>query len=206
MLSHFLIALLLSFVGSLPFGMINMTVAHAAIRRGLKYALWAAAGAAIVELMQVFVALKFAWYFTENTEVEQAFQAIAAVVFFAAGTYFFFFAKAGPAFREQDFDGQRRGHAFLKGMFISSLNLMVIPYWIFYGTLLTANGLLKGDNPHLIVFSAGTMFGTFSLLVCYALLGARILSKSELVTSWVNKFIGALLFAFGGYQLVELLG
>ncbi len=202
--THFLIAFGLSYIGSLPFGMINMMVAHTAIRKGLRFAVWAAVGASLVELLQVFVALKFTWLFTENTEVEHTFQVIASVVFFAAGVYFFFFAKTKAAVAEPELNGRRRNE-FFKGMLISSLNVMVIPYWIFYGTLLTANDLLVKDNLHVLVFSIGTMFGTFSLLVCYALLGTKILRKSEQVTKWVNKFIGVLLLGFGVYQIIQLM-
>lgn len=203
-LTHFLIAYALSFIGSLPFGMINMAVAHTAIRRGLPPAIWMGFGAALVELVQVFVALKFTWLFDENPTVEQAFQVVAAIVFVAGGIYFFFFAKTKPALPEEGkVIGVKRG-AFVKGIFISSVNLMVIPYWIFYGTLLSANDLLVKDNTHVGIFSVGTMFGTFSLMVCYALLGTKILSKSEVVTRWVNKLIGVVLLGFGVYQIWEL--
>ncbi|MCF8245187.1 MAG: LysE family translocator [Saprospiraceae bacterium] len=203
-LVHFLIAFGLSFVGSLPFGMINMTVAHAAIRKGMQAAVFTALGAALVELIQVFVALKFTWLFAENPGVERIFQVVATVVFFAGGVYFFFFAKSKPDISENDVKPSKRGD-FFRGMFISSLNLMVIPYWIFYATLLTTNGWMVNDNQHVVVFSFGTMCGTFALLVLYGYLGARILSKSEQITRWVNKFIGLLLIGFGLFQIVKLL-
>jgi len=202
-IAHFFIAYGLSFIGSLPFGMINMTVAHTAIRKGMQAAIFAALGAAIVELIQVFIALKFTWLFAENPSIERIFQIVATVVFFAGGTFFFFFAKSKPAVSETDVKPSRRGD-FFRGMFISTLNLMVIPYWIFYATLLTTNDLLVRDNPHVIVFSFGTMFGTFTLLVVYAFLGARILSKSEQITGWVNKSIGLLLIGFGVWQVIKL--
>lgn len=195
----------LSFIGSLPFGMINMTVAHTAIRKGMPHALATAIGAALVELVQVFVALKFTWLFHENAMVERIFQMVAMVAFLAGGIYFLFFAKSKPSVSELETPGKRRGD-FFKGMFVSSLNLMVIPYWIFYATLLSANNLLVKDNPHVLVFSIGTFFGTFSLLACYALLGAKILSRSEQITKWVNKFIGALLVGFGLFQIGKLAG
>ena len=204
LLTHFLIAYGLSFVGSLPFGMINMTVAHTAIRKGMKAALFTAAGAAMVELVQVFIALKFTWLFAENPSVERVFQVIATVVFFAGGIFFFFFAKSKPAFSETDAKPSKRGN-FLRGVGISSLNLMVIPYWIFYATWLSGRGIMVHDNAHVIAFSIGTMFGTFTLLVLYAFLGARILSKSEQITRWVNKSIGLLLIGFGVLQIYKMI-
>lgn len=204
MITYFLIAMLLSFIGSLPFGMINMAVAHTAIQKGVRAGVWMGVGAAIVEFFQVFIALKFTWLFEDGTRLGEVFQIIALIVFFIAGIYFFFFAKAKPK-AIKDKSNNSRSNEFFKGMLISSLNLVVFPYWIFYGTLLTANDLLEKSDGCVAIFSLGAMTGAFALLVAYAYLGAKILSKSEQVTKWVNKFIGAILIAFGIYQLVKWL-
>jgi threonine/homoserine/homoserine lactone efflux protein len=203
LLAHFFLAFAISFVGSLPFGMINMTVAHTAIRKGMQAALFMAAGASLVELLQAFVAVKFTWLFQENAQVEHIFQVVAITVFVIAGTYFFFFAKSKPDVTEAE--PQRRLGHFFRGMFISSLNLMIIPYWIFYATLLTANDLLVRDNLHVFIFAVGTAVGTFALLVLYSMLGVKILSKSEQVTKWVNKFIGVVLFGFAAWQAYKMM-
>lgn len=200
----FLIAFALSFIGSLPFGIINMAVAHNAINKGVRAGIVMGLGAALIEFFQVLVALKFTWLFAEGGVVGQALQLVAMVVFFAAGFYFLFFAKAKPSELKEE-EKEKGGHDFVKGMGISMLNLMVIPYWIFYGTLLTENGLLERENIYVLIFAAGATAGAFALLVCYAFLGARILSKSETVTRWVNKFIGVVLVGMGIWQLVEVL-
>jgi threonine/homoserine/homoserine lactone efflux protein len=184
--------------------MINMATAYTAIQNGMRHALALAVGASLVELVQVFIAIKFSWLFSENPNVERVFQIVATAMFFAAAIFFIFFAKTKPNVAEPGVYYSKRGD-FVKGALISSLNLMVIPYWIFYGTLLTANNLLIKDNAHVAVFSVGTMFGTFSLLCLYALLGNKILRKSERITGWVNKFIGLLLAGFGLYQIFQLL-
>jgi threonine/homoserine/homoserine lactone efflux protein len=199
-LSHLLIGYGLSFIGSLPFGIINMTVAHTAIRKGITAALWMAFGAAFIEFFQVFVSLKFTWLFVEGGEVGNILKIVAVAVFLSAGIYFFFFAKTKPPANENEVAGRRRS-AFAKGMLVSTLNVMAIPFWIFYGAILTSYDLLKMDNTYVLVFAAGTVMGTFSLLSVYAFLGAGILQKSEQITRWVNKFIGLVLTGFGVYQL-----
>jgi threonine/homoserine/homoserine lactone efflux protein len=198
-LLHIIVGFGISFIGSLPFGMINMTVAHTAIRKGMKPALAMAAGASLVEVFQAFLSLKFTWLFLENTSLEKAFQIIAAVVFFLIGVYFLFIAKSHTPNLEPEPPGRKR-HEFLKGMFISSLNLMIIPYWVFYGAVLTANGWLKMENLYVAVFSIGTALGTMFLLFLYSMLGAKILKKSAQITKWVNKFIGLVLLGFAGYE------
>ncbi len=162
-------------------------------------------GAAFVEFMQVLVALKFTTLFMENPMVEKCFQAISTVVFLAAGIYFLLYTKAKTPTAKSEIPHRKRGE-FLRGMLVSSLNLMVIPYWVFYGMALTANGLLRQEDLYLFIFSVGTMAGTFSLLCLYALLGVKILSKSEQMTKWVNRFIGLILVGFGLYQMCKLIG
>jgi threonine/homoserine/homoserine lactone efflux protein len=201
MLITFFIALFLSFIGSLPFGMINMAVANTAIQKGVRAGIFMGLGAALVELFQVYIALKFSWLFEEGGVLGNTIQVIAIVVFFSAGIYFLFFAKTKSKFIENKTLTKRR-HEFIKGMGISSLNVMVIPYWIFYGTLLIENDWLEKDNMHVLVFSVGAMTGAFLLLVGYAYLGDKVLSRSEQITKWVNKFIGVVLIGFGVYQLV----
>lgn len=205
MLTLFFIALFLSFIGSLPFGMINMAVAHTAIQKGVKAGVWMGFGAALVECVQVFIALKFTWLFEQGGLLGDVVRLISIVVFFVAGIYFLLFAKSKiPDSGEQVVVG--KGHEFIKGMGISSLNLMVIPYWIFYGTLLMDRGWLEKKDWNVLVFSVGAMSGAFLLLVVYAYLGDRVLSRSAQITKWVNQFIGLILIGFGIYQLWEYIG
>lgn len=203
-MTTFLIALFLSFIGSLPFGMINMAVAHTAIQKGVRAGIFMGMGAALVELFQVFIALKFTWLFKEGGLFGDIIQLIAVVVFFSAGIYFLFFAKAQPE-KIVLKTGTKKRYEFIKGMGVSSLNVMVIPYWIFYGTLLMEQGWLEKDHANVFVFSVGAMTGAFLLLVTYAYLGDKVLSKSEQVTRWVNKFIGVVLIGFGVYQVLKLI-
>ena len=203
MIIVFFIALFLSFIGSLPFGMINMAVAHTAIQKGVRAGIWMSLGAALVELFQVYIALKFTWLFEEGGALDNAIQIIAIIVFFAAGIYFLFFAKNKKKIMENKKHEIKKRNEFAKGMAISSLNLMVIPYWIFYGTLLMENGWLEKEDKTVMVFSFGAMAGAFLLLVVYAYLGDGVLSRSEQITKWVNKFIGVILIGFGVYQVVK---
>lgn len=205
MLTHLLLGYGLSFIGSLPFGIINMLVAHTAIRKKLAAALWVAAGAVTVEFFQVIIALKFTWLFDENGEYEMPLKIVALAVFITAGIYFLFFAKSQQVESAGEAYGKRR-HEFAKGVMTSLLNVMAIPFWIFYGTFLSANGLLEQDNLYVLIFALGTVLGTFSLLACYALLGSRILKKHEKVTWWVNRTIGMVLLSLGLYQLAGLSG
>ncbi len=195
----------LSFIGSIPFGIINMTVAHTALRKGMAAALMVAAGAVLIEFFQVFVALKFTWLFTDGGSLESWLHYIAMVVFVLAGGYFLLFAKSRPPKGNED-QSQRLRNMFARGMFVSTLNVMAIPYWVFYGTWLTAHGWLSKENSAVLTFALGTVLGTFALLLCYALMGDRLMSNYEHFTRWANRFVGVVLLAMGAYELCQITG
>lgn len=202
---HFSLGFILSFIGSLPLGIINMTVAETTIKQGLKTGLLVAAGASFVELIQAFIALKFTWIFVENPAVESALDIIALVVFWGLGLYYFFFAKpAEPKAKTEAEDSKMTG--FFKGMAVSSVNVLVFPYWIFYGTYLTSNGWMRMENEFVYTFVIGVMIGTFILLCLYAKLGQLITNRAEKLTIYVNKFIGFVFVGFGVYQALRVWG
>jgi threonine/homoserine/homoserine lactone efflux protein len=204
-LSHILVGFGLSYIGSLPFGIINMTVAHTAINKNLRAAVWVSLGAILVEFFQVILALKFTWLFNENNGLNTALKTVAIIVFLLGGAYYMFFAKSRSALSDKE-DNHRSSNEFFKGIILSLLNVMAIPFWIFYGAFLTSNGLLIRDNLYVLVFAGGSMIGTFSLFMSYALLGHKILRKHDVVTKWVNRVIGAVLLVLGFYQIAGMAG
>lgn len=204
-LLHIIVGFLLSFIGSLPLGIINMTVVDTAIRKSLKAGIVLGAGAALIELIQSFIAIKFTHLFVENPAVDFWFNIVALVVFVSLGIYYFFFVKAEKPATEQE-EGEKRMPPFFKGMLVSSLNVLVIPYWIFYGTYLSSNGWMNVELDFLISFCIGVMLGAFALFALYAKLGLYIINRAEYLMNWVNKFIAIVFFGFAAYQLWKLWG
>lgn len=180
-----------------------MTVADTAIRRGMKAGIWVAIGASIVELIQSFVAIKFTWLFAENSELDFWLGIIALVVFWGLGIYYFFIAKASePSINAEK--EEKKLPDFFKGMMVSSMNVLVIPYWVFYGSYLNTQGWLELENDSIIAFVLGVMTGTFALLLLYAKLGQMITKSAAQWTGYVNKFIGVIFMLFGIYQIWKL--
>ena len=182
-----------------------MTVADTTIKNGLKAGLMVALGASIVELAQAFIALKFTWLFVENSTVQSTLDMIALVVFWGLGLYYFFIAKSTQTDAEEE-EEESKLKGFLKGVAVSSANVLVFPYWIFYGTYLTSNGWMQREDVFLFIFVVGVMAGTFVLLFLYAKLGQLITNRAAQLTQYVNKFIGVIFIGFGIYQAWQMWG
>ena len=198
-LQHIILGLSLSFIGSLPIGLINMAVAETAIRKGLKAALWMALGAALVEFVQSMVAIKFTHLISGNVRFGMAFNGVAALVFLLLALYYLFLLR--PKAKQADAAGGVNIPNFYKGMAVSSLNVLVFPYWIFYGAYLSANGWLLLSNGFLALFCLGTMLGALGALALYARLGVFVVSRTEQVTHYANRVVGLIFLGFGVYQV-----
>ena len=180
-----------------------MTVADTTIKKGFKAGIMVAIGASFVELIQSFIALKFTWIFVENPTIESALDIIALVVFWGLGLYYLLLAKpANPKAKKELEDSKMTG--IFKGMAVSSVNVLVFPYWIFYGTYLTSKEWMRMENEFIYLFVLGVMSGTFLLLCLYAKLGQLITNRAEKLTGYVNKFIGLIFIGFGLYQAFRM--
>ncbi|MCB9231872.1 MAG: LysE family transporter [Bacteroidia bacterium] len=200
-LLHLLIGAFLSFVGSAPPGLINLTIVDITLKRGIRLALLASVGAGLVEGVQSLLALRFTWLFTDDPIVGKIIQWGAVPVFLGLGIYHLL-KKPGGANTGKE---RKSGSVFWQGVGVSALNLLAYPYWIFYGSWLHLNGWLIRETGYIIIFSLGVALGTFFLLWVYGALSTAILKRSEKITRVADRVIGVIMLGFGIWQLVRVL-
>ena len=187
-ISHLSAGLILSFIGSLPFGLINITTSKISIEKGVRAALWFALGASIIELVQAFISISFAGLLIKGSSLSNAFGWFSFILFLMLGIYYLFFNKTKTA--KDHSKGLKKGRLILSGISISALNFMVFPYWIFYFTYLKKQAILSFEYPMQLVFALGVGSGTFLLLWLYAVLGKKLMQRFSLVDRYINKVIG----------------
>ncbi|MCB9283368.1 MAG: LysE family transporter [Lewinellaceae bacterium] len=190
----------LSFIGSLPFGIINMTVAETTVRKGLRAGLWVGLGAAMVEFLQAWLSLKLIDIFVQHARWEKAFNFIALFVFFVLALVYFRAARRAPIHREARVGSFPKVPDYFRGVLVSSLNVMVFPYWIFYGAYLSTNGWMNLGNLDITFFAAGAMLGAFSIFLIYAGLGMLLIKRASTLTKYFNWFLVVLFLGLGVYQ------
>ncbi|MEM6722931.1 MAG: LysE family transporter [Bacteroidota bacterium] len=198
---HLLSGFILSFIGSLPLGVINLSVAETTVNKGVKPAIWLSIGAALIEFLQAFIAVKFTNLFNDNPSLTDTIQYLAIPLFIGLSIYYFRQEPAVPGQKQT----LSEGRAFFKGVFLSVINLLAIPYWIFYGTYLAGKGLLYRQDIYLLLFSAGVMLGTFTLLMLYCRLSLLVVNKIQRAAALSYQFLGYVFLAFALYQVVNLL-
>lgn len=162
----FIAGLALSLSGSLPPGLISLSVAQTSILRGFWSAILLAIGAAFAEFFQAWAAVIFSDWFTANPEAARVFQFLAIPVFLGLAFYLWFFAKAPRAPDAEVPMAPLR--QFFRGVLISVFNLLAIPYWVAYTGWLRLNGWWRDGSFYTFLFSSGVIVGTMIALTFYA--------------------------------------
>lgn len=198
MINTFFIAFTISFLGSIPVGVLNLTIVDIGLRKSFKQVLLFAAASALVEYGQGFLALKFSSLFETNQHLEFYIDLIATPVFFILGIIYLRKHGQPPKQKEAISD-------FKKGLLLSIVNPLAIPFWVVWGTVGLGNGWLTMSNWSIAVFTLGISMGTFVTLLLYGLAAKPIIEKIEIVNQRINQIIGWVLIILGVVQVFKLL-
>lgn len=196
MFTHLGLGCLMSFLGSLPVGMISLLVVETTINKNAHEGMQVGLGASLVEAIQAFIAISFIALFIAYPTLETLISILSIPIFFILG------------WQHLSSDGQvkqktakNRKSSFWRGIVISSLNMLAIPYWILWGGVFMKQGWLQEDTSYLLVFSVGVGIGTFLAMLVYILLGVFLSERLQQYNKWINRFIGVL---FWGLALLQI--
>jgi threonine/homoserine/homoserine lactone efflux protein len=195
-ISVILPGVVLSIIGALPFGLVNLSVLNTSYRQGSKPAMRIAYGAALVEILFGLSALIAGSYIMELTGGSKL--AKILVVTIPALTGLIFLLKGNKVITISH--DKKKG--FLKGVFLNLISIQVLMYWLFAIAFLNAKHVVIEPALYLS-FGIGIWAGKILVLFSYAKLSTFILSKSEAIASNINRIIGSVLIMTAFIQLIK---
>ena len=188
-----------SFIGSIPPGVLNLTVIDVTRTQNIYKAFYFALAGGLVEFGQSFIALKFSDFLALNETVNCYIQVLVVPIFLILSLYFLFKKdKSEGGTREVK---EVPGDSFIKGFILSVANPLSIPFWLIWGTFFVQKGWLVLTDINILVFCAGVSLGSIATLICYALLSKFILSRIKALNNWINQLIGFILLSLAAYQI-----
>lgn len=201
----FVAGFVLSLIGSLPPGLISLTVAQTAIARTFSAAIVLAGGAAFAEFFQAWFAVEMSGWFLQNPEYIKCFQWGALPVFWSLAFYLFFMAKPASGTQAPVYQYNIPAQ-FLKGVLVSAFNLLAIPYWFVYCGWLRAEGWWPGNDLSMtLFFASGVLSGTMIVLILYAYSGREIVRRSDTIARTANRIVAVIFFLIGLNLLFKIL-
>ncbi len=192
----FLLFVVLSFVGSLQPGPVNIGVVYYALLGQKKPAILLALGGSLPEVLYTAIAIKSLVFSKQMDQYLSVFSATASVVFVVLGVYIIF-AKSAQQ-KVENFGGKG---AFWLGLSLGSLNPQLILFWagIAWYIHLNFESLKLLENINLILASLGAGFGAFLLHIFY--FGLIQKYEQAKVLKWIKEYpqkvIGTIYFLMG---------
>ena len=196
-ISIFFVGFVASFIGSLPIGMLNMTVMEISFSKNLKQGVLFSAGAAFVEFFQAIIAVKFSSWFLENPTVEMMIKLSVIPVLLVFGIVHLRKNLNDPTSKGNE---SEKYSGFPKGMFLSGINPISIPFWVFYAVWFQSMGWISFETIPAIMFVTGISLGTFVCLSLFGKLGQYIFSRIAVLSLWMNKIVGGVFIILALYQ------
>lgn len=200
LLQVFLAGFVFSFLGSIPPGTLNLAVLQLGLEHKIKIALRFSLAVAIIEYPYAWIAVVFESWVTSSPVVVENFQLITAVVMTLIGGFTLWSAR-----KPSDFSVRFNASGFRRGIVLSILNPMAIPFWIGITAYLKAQGWIDLGTPlllHSYVF--GTSIGVIALLILFIFLAKR-LSVYVKDNRYVKLIPGFTLLALGIYAFINYL-
>lgn len=194
----FLMGTFWSFLGSVPPGTLNLSVLQLGIEGKTKTAWRFALAVAIVEYPYTWLAIQFEYWITSSPVIVENFQLITAIVMTVIGIGNVWTAckPSGAVQRFQD-------SGFRRGIILSILNPLALPFWIGVTAYLKAQGWIMLSSTALLhSYVLGTSVGVMLLLAGFIVLANRLRGYAA-QNSWVKLVPGFTILALGLYAFVR---
>ena len=199
----FLITYFAAFIGVVPPGLVNMTVAKTCVEKGKKSGFYVAVGAGIVILIQALIAVLLAKYIFDHPYVRRMILRAGLVVFCILAVYFFIKArhKKGINHNRQ----KAKAQSLFKGMLIAALNVFPIPYFVAIAGAMDLTGGMEYDYSLISSFALAASSGSFTALYLYVVLFDKIEKKAESFAKFSNYFMAILMLVLIVVALIRII-
>ncbi|MEM7298762.1 MAG: LysE family transporter, partial [Bacteroidota bacterium] len=136
-----IVAFVVSYVGSIPPGTINVSVMQLSMLRKHRAAIFFAFAASAVEFIYAGITVQFHILLNSNESLAKYFQIITSVALIALGLWNIFSKSTSTSVKV---DTKLTGrHGFARGALLGILNPMTIPFWLAITTYLENDGWIE---------------------------------------------------------------
>jgi threonine/homoserine/homoserine lactone efflux protein len=200
----FFFGLLISFLGSLPLGTLNVAAMQIGIQESIQNAIWFSLGSLLVEMIYVRISLVAMDWVQKQQRLMKAMEWVTLVIIvaLAIGSFVAAFKSGGGA---KNVLLNNNLHPFVLGMLMCAINPVQIPFWFGWSTVLFTKKILEPRplyyNIYIVGIGVGTLLGNCVFIFGGKWMVQRI-ANSEQYLNWV---IGGIFAVTALIQLMMIL-
>lgn len=182
----FITGMIISFLGSLPLGTLNIAAMQISITDGLRPAMYFAVGALIAEIFYVRLSLFAMSWIQKQQRLFRILEWVTLIIIVALAVSSFY-AAMNPSV-EKNIILSSGIHRFWLGLGMSALNPVQIPFWFGWSTVLFTKKILMPKtnfyNTYILGIGLGTMLGN-----CVFIFGGKLaayqLNTKQYLLNWI---------------------
>ena len=186
--------MLISFLGSLPLGTLNIAAMQIGIQESIKDAIYFSIGSLLVEMIYVRISLVGIDWVRKQEKIMKIMEwiTLGIIVALAVGSFIAATQHGGNA---KNVLLNNNMHRLLLGMFLCAINPVQIPFWFGWSAVLFDKKILEPEkhqyNSYIIGIGIGTLMGNCVFIFGGKWLVERI-ANSQQYLNWVIGSIFAI--------------
>jgi threonine/homoserine/homoserine lactone efflux protein len=196
--------LVISFLGSLPLGTLNIAAMQIGIQESIKDAMYFSLGSLLVEMLYVRLSLVGIDWVRKQEKLMKAMEwiTLAIILALAVGS---FIAAARSQGGSKNVLLNNNMHRFLLGMFMCAINPVQIPFWFGWSTVLFTKKILEPKqaqyNSYIVGIGLGTLLGN-----CVFIFGGKwMVQKIANSQQYLNWVIGGIFALTAVIQFIKII-
>jgi threonine/homoserine/homoserine lactone efflux protein len=204
LLKIFCWGLMISFLGSLPLGTLNVAAMQIGIQENITNAIYFSLGSLLIEMVYVRISLIGVDWIRKQAKLMKAMEWFTLIIILAlaAGS---FIAAATKGDEAKNVFLQNNMHRFLLGMFMSAINPVQIPFWFGWSTVLFTKKILQPVNSHYNIYIVGIGIGTLIGNCLFIFGGKWVVQKIENSQQYLNWVIGSIFAITAIIQAIKMI-
>lgn len=198
---YFLMALVATVLGTIPFGPINLSVVNITLKKSLEKVRPFILAAALVEIFQALIAVFFGAVVDRFLMDNAWFQWLAIAVFLGAGLFIVLRKSKPKAAKPSRF----KVPTFFQGLFVAALNPQAVPFWLISLAVMSKSTDLDFGAYRMVSFLLGVFAGKYLALTGFAHFSKKIKGHIKEGSRVIDIVFGSVLIAIALLQLGKTL-
>ena len=195
-LKNIFVGFLVSFIGSIPLGYLNVVGFQVYEKSGLSPTVLYLLGVIVIEFFVIYFTLIFAKRLAANKKLTKYIEAFSIVFMFVLAYVFYSSANS-----KSDFSTTYNYAPFFLGIVLSCLNFIQIPFWTGWNLWLLNGKYIEISGSRKYVFVLGTIIGTFCGMLTLILALHYFASNVDFLAKYLMQIIIPMVFlGFGIWQ------